>query len=78
MPGPALTAQSASLIALREAERAVGRLLSALAYQRVEEIFATGLHTYLLDIERQCNEIGERIQGQYFAPRVIRPEEVIA
>jgi uncharacterized alpha-E superfamily protein len=78
MRGPALSAQFASFIAPREAERAVGRLQSSLAYQRVEEIFATGLHTYLLDIERQCNEIGERIQGQYFAPRVIRPEEVIA
>jgi uncharacterized alpha-E superfamily protein len=68
----------ASLSPEQEAERSVGRLHSTLAYQRIEEIFATGLHDYLLDIERQCYEIGERIQAQYFAPRVIRAEEVIA
>jgi uncharacterized alpha-E superfamily protein len=62
----------------REAERAVGRLHSALAYQRVEEVFETGLHEYLLDIQRQCFRIGERIQAQYFAPRILRAEEVIA
>ena len=62
----------------QEAERAVGRLHSDLAYQRVEEIFAMGLHDYLLAIQRQCYQIGERIQAQYFAPRVVRPEEVIA
>jgi uncharacterized alpha-E superfamily protein len=68
----------AALSTPQEAERAVGRLHSALAYQRVEEIFATDLHAYLLDIQRQCYQIGERIQAQYFAPRVVRPEEVIA
>ncbi len=73
-----LIAQSSAPIADREAERAVGRLHSALAYARVEEIFTTGLHDYLLDIQRQCYQIGERIQAQYFAPRVVRPEEVIA
>lgn len=62
----------------REAERAVGRLHSALAYQRVEEVFQAGLHTYLLDIQRQCFRIGERIQAEYFAPRILRAEEVIA
>jgi uncharacterized alpha-E superfamily protein len=56
----------------------VGRLHSALAYQRVEEVFETGLHEYLLDIQRQCFRIGERIQAQYFAPRILRAEEVIA
>jgi uncharacterized alpha-E superfamily protein len=68
----------AALSTDREAERAVGRLHSALAYQRVEEVFETGLHEYLLDIQRQCFRIGERIQAQYFAPRILRAEEVIA
>ena len=62
----------------QEAERAVGRLHSALAYQRVEEVFAVDLHEYLLDIQRQCFQIGEHIQTQYFAPRILRAEEVIA
>jgi uncharacterized alpha-E superfamily protein len=73
-----LSTQYSALSTPQEAERAVGRLHSDLAYQRVEEIFATGLHEYLLDIQRQCYRIGERIQAQYFAPRVVRPEEVIA
>ena len=77
----ALSPQSLSTSVLspsHEAERAVGRLHSALAYQRVEEVFEAGLHEYLLDIQRQCFRIGERIQAQYFAPRILRAEEVIA
>jgi uncharacterized alpha-E superfamily protein len=56
----------------------VGRLHSALVYQRVEDVFAVDLHDYLLDIQRQCFQIGEQIQAQYFAPRILRAEEVIA
>jgi uncharacterized alpha-E superfamily protein len=76
--GTILNAQSSVLSPSHEAERAVGRLHSALAYQRVEEVFEAGLHEYLLDIQRQCFRIGERIQAQYFAPRILRAEEVIA
>lgn len=61
-----------------DAERATGRLRSTLAYGRVEEVFEAGLHEYLVDLQRQCYGIGERIQAQYFAPRVLRPEEVVA
>ena len=75
---PALSAQHAALGAGHEAERAAGRLHSLLAYQRVEEIFATGLHAYLVDLQRQCYQIGEQIQGQYFAHRPLRAEEVVA
>jgi uncharacterized alpha-E superfamily protein len=60
-----------------EAARVVGRLHSQLAYGLVEEIFASGLHTYLLDIQRRCYQIGEHIEAQYFAPRIMRPEEVV-
>ncbi len=74
----ALSTQYSTVSTDREAERAVGRLHSALAYQRVEEVFEAGLHEYLLDIQRQCFRIGERIQAQYFAPRILRAEEVIA
>ena len=73
-----LSPQSFLLSPSQEAERAVGRLHSALAYQRVEEVFAVDLHEYLLDIQRQCFRIGEHIQAQYFAPRILRAEEVIA
>jgi uncharacterized alpha-E superfamily protein len=61
-----------------EAERAVGILRSRLAYGRVEEIFETGLHQYLLDLQRSCYRLGEQIQAEYFAPRVLRPEDVVA
>ena len=61
-----------------EAERAVGRLLSRLVYQRVEEVFETGLHEYLLNLQHECYVIGEHIQAQYFAHQVLRAEEVVA
>ncbi len=60
-----------------EAERAVGRLKGVLAYQRVEEVFEAGMHAYLLDLQRQCYRIGELIEAQYFAGRVLRAEEVV-
>lgn len=61
-----------------EAIRSVGRLRGQLAYGLVDEIFATGLHSYLLDVQRRCYQIGEHIQAQYFAPRILRPDEVVA
>ncbi len=61
-----------------EAERTVGQLHSRLAYGQVEEIFAVGLHTYLLELQRTCYRLGEHIQTQYFAPRILRPEDVVA
>ncbi|MFT4038830.1 MAG: alpha-E domain-containing protein [Thermomicrobiales bacterium] len=61
-----------------EAERAVGILRSRLAYGRVEEIFETGLHAYLIDLQRACYRLGESIQAEYFAARVLRPEDVVA
>lgn len=61
-----------------EAERAAGRLHGQLVFGVVDDIFAAGLHPYLLDVQRRCNQIGEHIQDQYFAARVLRPEEVVA
>ena len=61
-----------------EAERAVGRLRGTLAYQRVDEVFAIGLRDYLHSLERQCNQIGDQIEAQYFAGRVLRAEEIVA
>lgn len=70
------TPLSALGVAPNEAKRAVGRLHGALAYQRVDELFASGLHDQLVDIQRQCYRIGERIDEEYFAHRVMRAEEV--
>ena len=71
-----LSASSTMLVPVTEAQRAVGRLHSTLAYQRVDEVFAAGLHDYLLNIQHQSYRIGERIEEQYFAHRVMRAEEV--
>ena len=62
----------------QEAERAVGRMRSQLAYGLVDEIFKAGLHSFLLELQRSCYQIGEHVQAQYFAPRILRPEEFIA
>ena len=61
-----------------ETERAVGRMRGQLAFGTVDEIFADGLHDYLLELQRSCYRIGELVQRQYFAPRILRPEEFIA
>ena len=77
VPRPLDRTSSAMLaLTLAEAQRAIGRLHSTLAYQRVDEVFALGLHDYLLDIQRQSYRIGERIEEQYFAHRVMRAEDV--
>lgn len=49
-----------------EAERLTGRLYQSLTYDRMEEIFARGLHQYLTDIQRSCRAIGENIARNYF------------
>jgi uncharacterized alpha-E superfamily protein len=61
-----------------EAERAVGRLDSQLAFATIDEVLADGLHPYLLDLQGACYQIGEHIQRQYFAPRILRAEELFA
>ncbi len=61
-----------------QAERTVGRLRSQLSFSTVDEILAMGLHNYLISLERTCHEVGEHVHRQYFAPRVLRPEECIA
>lgn len=74
----AFGAQYSALTSTSEAMRAVGKMYSALAYQRVEDLFAAGLHEQLMELEQQCFRIGERIQEHYFAHRVMRAEEFVA
>jgi uncharacterized alpha-E superfamily protein len=61
-----------------EAERAVGRLHSQLAFASIDEMLADGLHPALLGLQRSCYQIGEHIQRQYFAPRILRAEDLFA
>lgn len=61
-----------------EASRLAGRLYSRLAYGTIDEVMSPGVDAFLQDIQRRCYHIGERIHGQYFAPRILQAEEVIA
>jgi uncharacterized alpha-E superfamily protein len=49
-----------------EAERFTGKVLERLRYDTVEDIFRSGLHSYLGDILANCRAIGEDIAHSYF------------
>lgn len=42
------------------------QLHETLMYDRIEEIFARGLHTFLTDLQKTCRSIGEHIARTYF------------
>jgi len=54
-----------------EAERLVGKQHESLMYDRIEDIFARGLHAYLADIQKACRSIGEHIARTYFYYAVV-------
>jgi uncharacterized alpha-E superfamily protein len=60
------------------AARTAGRLHSRLAYGTIDEVLAMGVGPYLQDVQQRCIQIGEHVHAQYFAPRILRPEEVVA
>jgi len=49
-----------------EAERLTGKLHDTLVYDRIEEIFARGLHPFLVDLLKTSRMIGENIARKYF------------
>lgn len=49
-----------------EAERLTGKLIDSLVYDRIQDIFARGLHVFLTDVELTCRRIGEQIACTYF------------
>jgi uncharacterized alpha-E superfamily protein len=49
-----------------EAERLTGKLNESLMYDRIEDIFARGLHPFLTELQRTCRHIGEQIARSYF------------
>ncbi|MEA2525443.1 MAG: hypothetical protein QOF73_2670 [Thermomicrobiales bacterium] len=61
-----------------EAARLAGRLRSRLTYGTIDEVVAMGVGTFLQDVQQRCHQIGERIHAQYFAPRILHAEEVVA
>lgn len=54
-----------------EAERLTGKLHESLMYDRIEDIFARGLHTFLADVQKSCRNIGEHIARTYFYYAVV-------
>jgi uncharacterized alpha-E superfamily protein len=54
-----------------EAERLTGKMLEGLRYDKIEEIFARGLSSYLMEILRTCRAIGEDIARTYFYYAVV-------
>ncbi|HTQ53014.1 MAG TPA: alpha-E domain-containing protein [Bryobacteraceae bacterium] len=54
-----------------EAERLTGKLLESLRYDRIEDIFARGLHTFLTDLQKTCRGIGEQVARKYFYYAVV-------
>jgi len=54
-----------------EAERLTGKLHETLMYDRIEEIFARGLHGFLEDLQKTCKAIGEHIARTYFYYAVV-------
>jgi uncharacterized alpha-E superfamily protein len=54
-----------------EAERLTGKLHETLMYDRIEEIFAHGLHSFLVDLQKTCRAIGEHIARTYFYCAVV-------
>jgi uncharacterized alpha-E superfamily protein len=54
-----------------EAERLTGKLHETLMYDRIEEIFARGLHAFLVDLQKTCRAIGEHVARTYFYYKVV-------
>ena len=53
-----------------EADRLAGKALERLRYDKIDEIFKQGLHTYLDEVQQMSADIGEAIARTYFYYRV--------
>jgi uncharacterized alpha-E superfamily protein len=50
--------------------RHAGKLRADLAYGRIDEILATGLHAYLTQFLERVNVLGGRISREFLMPQV--------
>ncbi len=58
------------------AERHAGRLLAELQFSTIEEIFESGLHGYLDELQVKLNRIGEKLFDAYFFLSFASPGKV--
>ena len=49
-----------------EGERMSGKLLERLRYDKIEDIFGQGLHSYLTELLASCEAIGQNVSSWYF------------
>jgi len=54
-----------------EAERLAGKMQESLLYDRIEDVFARGLHPFLTHVQKTCRAIGEQIAQTYFYYAVV-------
>ena len=54
-----------------EAERLAGKVNETLMYDRIEDIFARGLHPFLTQLQKTCRAIGEQVARTYFYYAVV-------
>jgi uncharacterized alpha-E superfamily protein len=54
-----------------EAERLTGKVLESLRYDKIDDIFSRGLHSYISDLSKMCRSIGEDIARTYFYYAVV-------
>jgi uncharacterized alpha-E superfamily protein len=48
-----------------EAERLAGKMHERLTYDSIDEIFSSGLHNYLTEVQEMCKLIGNEISRAY-------------
>ena len=56
----------------------MGRLHAEFAYQRLDDLLEHGLHESLLDIQRRCYRIGDRVEDEFFAHLPLTAQDVMA
>jgi uncharacterized alpha-E superfamily protein len=60
--------------ALVSCDRLVGMLEAEMSYTAIDDIYARGLHDYLVDLELNLSAIGSQVHQTYFAYRIADPE----
>ena len=77
LPGTTAPSRSRGRRASSEARREAGRLHAEFTYQRLDDLLERGLHVSLLDIQRRCYRIGDRVEDEFFTHRTLRAQDAL-